>query len=202
MALMQGGGGRKPIAPELPTVPRWNPLEVEMAAPLPAYQPAPQPAPTSMKRLGLADITQTSFAKPVDTAAVYDAARADLTAGKKLASGGSTKGMNPAFAAALAKANAAMQAAGLGQFAVTSGWRSNAQQADLYRRKPGLAARPGTSWHERGTAVDINWSQLNKQQRQWLEANLPRYGIDAPGGMNGRFHRNKEGWHFQWYGGA
>lgn len=186
-----GAGNRRQVAPDLPVLPRWDDWTTGGAAPV---SNAP---PMSMKRLGLSDITQTSFApKPAPTTSI-----SDITAGAKLASAGSTKGMNPAFAAAIARANAAMQAAGLGGFSVTSGWRSREQQADLYRRRPGLAVAPGKSWHERGTAVDINWSQLNGQQRAWLESNLPQYGIDAPGGMSGRFHRNKEGWHFQWQGG-
>lgn len=36
------------------------------------------------------------------------------------------------------------------------GWRSQAEQEALYADKPGLAAPPGRSNHQRGTAVDVN----------------------------------------------
>jgi hypothetical protein len=71
----------------------------------------------------------------------------------------------------------------LGQpIVVTGAYRSEAQQADLYRRKPGLAAPPGSSYHERGLAIDINTSAYG--------------GTDSP-----QFHRVVEvleslGWHF------
>lgn len=106
-------------------------------------------------------------------------------------------GMNPAFTAALSRVNAGFAKRFGREFRITSGFRTNAQQADLYRRKPNLAARPGTSWHERGAAVDINWSELNKQQQDWLRQMLPRAGIRPP---SWNFHYNKEPWHWQWYG--
>lgn len=39
---------------------------------------------------------------------------------------------------------------------VTDSYRSHEQQAAAYARKPGLAAPPGSSYHERGLAIDVD----------------------------------------------
>lgn len=59
--------------------------------------------------------------------------------------------LQPAAAAALARAEARVGR----KIKVTDSYRSYAQQADCYRRKPGVCAAPGKSWHERGLAIDI-----------------------------------------------
>ena len=179
---------RRTIAPELPDVPRWNDYEMD-AASLFGTPVANTLPPNMMNRLGLADITKTTFAPTPDKTTEM----ADLTAGLSLASSGSTKGMNPTFASALAKANAAMAAAGLGNFSITSGFRTYDQQKALYeaylRGEGNLAAKPGRSLHEQGRAVDLNWSQLNDRQRAWLRANLPRFGVTPI---------KSEAWHWEW----
>lgn len=67
---------------------------------------------------------------------------------------GDVGGVAPALRAALARAQQL-----LGQpVPVTSGYRSPAAQADLWNRRasnPYPVARPGTSMHERGLAVDV-----------------------------------------------
>lgn len=40
---------------------------------------------------------------------------------------------------------------------ITDSYRSPAQQAAAYAAKPGLAAPPGTSYHQQGLAVDAGW---------------------------------------------
>lgn len=45
---------------------------------------------------------------------------------------------------------------------VTDSFRSNEEQADVYRRKPNLAAKPGHSRHEHGEALDIDQEQIEK----------------------------------------
>lgn len=152
-----------------------------------------QPSPMDIRSLGLQSITEGDFGSKqlgVD----------DLFAGKQLSASGSTKGMNAAFSAALAKANAAMKAAGLGTFSISSGFRTYAEQERLYQKyrngTGNLAARPGHSKHESGVAVDLNWSQLNSAQRQWLRANLPKYGIIN----TGMSFSQKEPWHWEWRG--
>lgn len=194
---------KKPVAPQTPAIPAWSPADMLGTMMMPTAPAAPatiQPFDLSMKRLGLPDITKTSFADVSQQEASIKTAN-DLAAGLKMSASGSTKGMNPGFAAALAKANAAMKAAGLGTFSISSGFRTYDQQVALYKKylagKGNLAAKPGSSWHEKGTAVDLNWSQLNNKQREWLRANLPKYGIKPP---SWDFHYKKEPWHWTWAG--
>lgn len=75
---------------------------------------------------------------------------------------------------------------------VTDSFRTFAQQADLYQRKPGLAARPGTSMHEKGLAMDIDSGQANKLAALGL---LDTYGFNRPmlGGKGGK----NEPWHIE-----
>jgi hypothetical protein len=71
------------------------------------------------------------------------------------------------------------------QLSLTSGFRTRAEQIDLYARKPGLAARPGTSKHERGLAADIG----PESQYGWLAANAGKYGLEKT--------VSYEPWHFE-----
>jgi hypothetical protein len=52
---------------------------------------------------------------------------------------------------------------------LTSSYRSHAEQAALYASKPGVAAPPGTSLHERGLAIDVNTANLNSQVVECLK---------------------------------
>jgi hypothetical protein len=67
---------------------------------------------------------------------------------------GGAVGLAPEMRAALARAEAALGT----PVPVVSGWRSSAAQSALYANRgsnPYPVARPGTSAHERGTAVDV-----------------------------------------------
>ncbi len=68
--------------------------------------------------------------------------------------GSGTEGLTAAMTAAVARAGAL-----LGRpVPVSSGWRSRAQQAALWANRhsnPFPVARPGTSMHERGLAIDV-----------------------------------------------
>lgn len=68
--------------------------------------------------------------------------------------GGPSEGLTPEMSAAIARAEAL-----LGQpVPIVSGWRSAAQQAWLWDHRatnPFPVARPGTSMHERGLAIDV-----------------------------------------------
>lgn len=68
--------------------------------------------------------------------------------------GGSATGLDPRLRAAIARAEAL-----LGQpVPITSGWRSPAEQQRLWDRRhlnPFPVARPGTSRHEQGLAIDV-----------------------------------------------
>jgi hypothetical protein len=73
---------------------------------------------------------------------------------------------------------------------ITDSYRPYAEQVDLARRKGlysqgGLAARPGTSDHGWGLAVDLD---LDSKAQAWMRANAGRYGFveDTP----------REPWHW------
>lgn len=99
---------------------------------------------------------------------------------------GSAKyGLQPQMWSRLSQANAAMKAAGLGTFGITDGWRSYAAQVDVKRRKPTLAATPGTSVHGLGLAADLD---MTAAQTAWLKKNGSRFGlVNLP----------SEAWHWQ-----
>ncbi|MGH9184068.1 MAG: hypothetical protein ACRDZ9_09755 [Acidimicrobiales bacterium] len=81
-------------------------------------------------------------------------ARAVRTGAPGPSGAGREAGLVPELRAALARAEAALGRA----VPVTSGWRSGAEQRALYRGRAGNpfpVARPGTSSHERGRAVDV-----------------------------------------------
>ena len=90
---------------------------------------------------------------------------------------------------------------------VTSGYRSYAQQKSLYDRwKAGTfsapsVARPGTSLHESGRALDLRDSgstpgvtKAGNKRSNWMRANAAKYGF-KPNGYNFR-----EPWHFEYQG--
>ncbi|MFS0904121.1 transglycosylase SLT domain-containing protein [Priestia aryabhattai] len=56
---------------------------------------------------------------------------------------------------------------------ITDGGRTYAQQVDVKRRKPNLAAKPGTSNHEIGTAVDVASDWVRKLGNK----ELAKYGL-------------------------
>lgn len=87
---------------------------------------------------------------------------------------------------------------------VQSALRTRAEQQRLYdgwiARLPGfsLAARPGTSLHERGLSVDVA-APANVDgtvQHEWLEANAPSFGFK----WTGKDFRPVEAWHFDYVG--
>lgn len=77
---------------------------------------------------------------------------------------------------------------------VTDSYRSYALQVDVARRKGlysegGLAAKPGTSKHGWGLAVDLN---LDSKAQAWMRANAKTFGFveDTP----------REPWHWAYHG--
>lgn len=96
-------------------------------------------------------------------------------------------------AAAFADLVAAARADGV-SFTVNDSYRSYDQQVDMARRKGlysegGLAAKPGTSTHGLGMAVDLG---LNADAQAWMRANGARFGFveDVP----------REPWHWTFKG--
>jgi hypothetical protein len=69
---------------------------------------------------------------------------------------------------------------------INSAKRSFEEQARLYQQSPGKAAKPGTSVHELGRAIDINSSDANELDRMGL---LQKYGFARP--------VPNEAWHVQ-----
>lgn len=65
---------------------------------------------------------------------------------------------------------------------VTDSYRSLSAQFNLAARKPGLAARPGTSEHGWGLAIDVcdGPDQVNSARRDWFLKNAPEFGWDNP----------------------
>jgi hypothetical protein len=65
---------------------------------------------------------------------------------------------------------------------ITDSYRSYAQQVQVYRRKPGLAAVPGTSNHGWGTALDLcgGIQSFTSAQHAWMLLNAPLYGWFHP----------------------
>jgi hypothetical protein len=76
---------------------------------------------------------------------------------------------------------------------LTDSYRSYAGQVDVYNRKPGLAARPGTSVHGWGLAADVGagreWIQKNGSKFGWIWPDWARPGGSKP-----------EPWHFEFEG--
>lgn len=103
----------------------------------------------------------------------------------------SDSNMNPEFAKKLQKMFAENPSLSL-----TSGWRDPATQARLYREKPGLAAPPGHSNHEKGLAADLG----PPSEYPWIAANASKYGIFLPmPNTNERKAKGKkvEPWHVE-----
>lgn len=96
-------------------------------------------------------------------------------------------------AAAFTEMEAAARASGI-PLRVTDSYRSYEQQVDVAQRKGlysegGLAARPGSSQHGWGLAVDLD---LDQRAQDWMRANGPRFGFveDVP----------REPWHWTFHG--
>lgn len=60
---------------------------------------------------------------------------------------------------------------------INSGYRSSTKQAELYKRDPQHAAKPGKSAHEVGAAIDINTTDINAAEQLGL---LRKYKLFRP----------------------
>ncbi|WP_460460557.1 M15 family metallopeptidase, partial [Angustibacter peucedani] len=65
---------------------------------------------------------------------------------------------------------------------LTDSYRSLSSQYSVAARKPGLAARPGTSEHGWGLAVDVckGPDQVGSERRDWFLKNAPAFGWVNP----------------------
>ena len=103
--------------------------------------------------------------------------------GPNPSSGANVNGVNTQLATAVEKAIAEYKAVTGKTATITSGVREHAEQQRLYnewiaRGKTGMpVAKPGTSLHETGNAVDINKTAANEMDRLGI---LKKYGLDRP----------------------
>lgn len=72
----------------------------------------------------------------------------------------------------------------VGHYIGGSGYRSHAAQVSLYSQKPGLAAPPGTSYHEVGLALDV-FNVSAEEQAALFATGWRRVRADEP-------------WHYSW----
>jgi hypothetical protein len=104
----------------------------------------------------------------------------------------------PAAANAAERMNTAYKAAGYGNIAVTDSYRDYAGQVAVRASKGNFAAKPGTSKHGLGRALDLgggvnNWGT---PQRQWMVANAPAFGWRSPDWAQ-QGHATPEPWHWE-----
>nr|WP_281372791.1 M15 family metallopeptidase [Kineococcus aurantiacus] len=104
-----------------------------------------------------------------------------------------------------ANAFAALNEAYAAQFgeniSVTDSYRTLAEQIDVKARKPTLAAKPGTSRHGLGIAVDLGDGIQNADsaQHQWMDRNAALYGWINPAWAQNRGGQF-EPWHWEFTG--
>ncbi|MCW2776808.1 MAG: hypothetical protein JWN17_533 [Frankiales bacterium] len=84
---------------------------------------------------------------------------------------------------------------------VTDSYRSYAAQVSVYRRKPSLAAVPGTSNHGRGVALDLGCGaeRFGSDTYDWLKANAGRFGWHHPSWAEPGGGK-PEPWHWEYVG--
>ncbi|TNM60003.1 hypothetical protein FHN55_19605 [Streptomyces sp. NP160] len=85
---------------------------------------------------------------------------------------------------------------------ITDSYRSYAAQVAVRRKKPGLAAVPGTSEHGWGLAVDLGDGVQNSDEHyDWLIENAPKYGWDHPVWARKGGGGPYEPWHWEFVAG-
>lgn len=88
-----------------------------------------------------------------------------------------------------------------GTISITDSYRTLAEQIDVKARKPGLAARPGTSRHGLGIAVDLGGGiqSAGSVQHEWMDRNAALYGWINPAWAQNRGGQF-EPWHWEYVG--
>ena len=84
---------------------------------------------------------------------------------------------------------------------VTDSYRTYGEQVSVYRRKPGLAAAPGTSEHGWGKAVDFcgGVERFGSHAFEWMKRNAGRFGFFHPAWAEPSGSR-PEAWHWEFSG--
>jgi hypothetical protein len=105
--------------------------------------------------------------------------------------------LRPDAADALDRLSAAYAARFGHPLGVTDSYRDLPHQVSVAGRKPGLAAKPGTSNHGWGLALDLRVGGYGSTDYLWLRANAPAFGWDNPDWARpgGTKH---EWWHWEW----
>ena len=151
----------------------------------------PPPAVRQVAACPGPDVTDDLTFAGFSNGQIPDAALASLTF--------SSVKLKPSAAAALELLNVEYAAAFGRPLSVTDGYRTLAGQVTLRRSKPTLAAKPGTSNHGWGIAVDLGGGvqSCGSAEHRWLDANGPRFGWVHPAWAKpGR--GKTECWHFEW----
>jgi hypothetical protein len=108
----------------------------------------------------------------------------------------------PDAAAAFDQLNAAYRTRfGVG-ITVTDSYRDYPSQVRTKAEKGGLAARPGTSNHGWGLAADLGGGiqTFGSPQKQWMDANAPRFGWVNPAWARPGGSGPRESWHHEYVG--
>jgi len=115
--------------------------------------------------------------------------------------GGSGERLRPDAAVAFLGLAAGYQAAFGEPICLTNGYRTLEQQQQLRRSKPRFAARPGSSEHGWGLAVDLSCGvqSFRSEQHAWMVENAGRYGWFLPD-WAGRGGSRPEPWHWEYSG--
>lgn len=100
-------------------------------------------------------------------------------------------------AVSFAKMNAAYKKDTGKELAITDSYRSLESQISVAERKPGFAARPGTSNHGWGIALDLGGGTETGTgpQSEWLIANGEKYGWENPDWAK---RNSYELWHWEY----
>ena len=103
-------------------------------------------------------------------------------------------------AVALAKLNVAYQQQFGHPMCLSDGYRTLSQQYEVKAERGYLAARPGTSVHGLGRAVDLcdDVEEFGSRTHQWMVDNAPRYGWTNPQWAQPGGTGPREAWHWEW----
>jgi hypothetical protein len=130
-----------------------------------------------------ADILESATNKASDYFGIRETPASRRTSGPGAAQTGSLAGVNPQLATAVSKAMEDYKRLTGKDATITSGVRDREKQQRLYDAyiaggKKGMpVAKPGTSLHETGNAVDINKTAANEMDRMGI---LSKYGLTRP----------------------
>jgi hypothetical protein len=105
--------------------------------------------------------------------------------------------LRPDAAAAFDRLSTAYRARFGHPLGVTDSYRDIAGQVSVYARKPGLAAKPGTSNHGWALALDVVVGGYGSTDYLWLRTNAPQFGWDNPGWARPGGSKH-EPWHWEY----